>query len=83
MHEELPTVPGLPVIPRVRRQFDRSFDAVAFDLPIVPVSYIGVRKSELTAYRRQTAAQTKILCAVALGFAALYALIELSYHGWL
>lgn len=83
MNEDLPTAPGLRVTPRVRRQFDRSFDSVAFDLPIIPVAYIGIRKSELTAYRRETTAMLKFSAVIVLIGAVLFALVELSFHGWL
>lgn len=80
---EMPTEPGLSVTPRIRRQFDRSFDAVVFDLPIVPVTYVGVRKSELNAYRRETTQMIKFGVFIFLFGAGLLALVELSYHGWL
>ena len=50
---EMPTEPGFRAPPRIRRQFDRSFDAVVFDLPVVPVTYVGTRKSTLAARRRE------------------------------
>jgi len=53
MNEELPTTPGFRAPPRVRRQFDRSFDAVVFDAPILPVRYVGTRKSVLKARNRE------------------------------
>jgi hypothetical protein len=50
-----PTEPGIRSTPRVRRQFDRSFDAVVFDLPVLPVTYVGVRKSVIKAKQRELA----------------------------
>ena len=65
-----PTEPGLRIAPRVRRQFDRSFDAVVFDLPVTPVTYVGTRKSTLAARRREITFN--------LGFCAVIAFIGLT-----
>jgi hypothetical protein len=84
MHEELPTAPGLRVSNlRIHRAYERTFDDMAFDLPVNATMYVGVRKSVLKAHRRQTEAQAWVLIGLALMGLALYALVELSYHGWL
>lgn len=49
--EDTPTTPGRPLSNlRVHRAFDQ-FDAIMFDAPILPMSYVGVRKSTLRARR--------------------------------
>lgn len=55
MTEDRPTEPGparLPSNLRVHRAFDQ-FDAIMFDAPILPLTYVGVRKSTLAARQRE------------------------------
>lgn len=50
-----PTEPGIVVKPsnlRVHRAFDQ-YDAIMFDAPILPLTYVGRRKSTILAERRE------------------------------
>jgi len=48
-----PTEPGIkPSNLRVHRAFDQ-YDAIMFDAPILPLTYVGRRKSEVLAERRE------------------------------
>ena len=69
MNEELPTAPGFKVTPRVRRQFDRSFDAVVFDLPVVPVTYVGTRKVDRDADLKRRERETNVILSINIVFA--------------
>lgn len=82
---EMPTEPGRPLSNlRVHRTLAPMInEPVFFDTPINAVTYVGVRKSELNAYRRETTQMIKFGVFIFLFGAGLLALVELSYHGWL
>lgn len=51
MNEDTPTEPGKLSNLRVHRAYERTFDDMAFDLPVNATMYVGVRKSTLRARR--------------------------------
>jgi len=67
--EDTPTTPGRPLSNlRVHRAFDQ-FDAIMFDAPILPMSYVGVRKSQVKARNREIT--FNIWFSVAIAFIGL------------
>lgn len=74
-----PTEPGLRAKPSpivVRRSLDQ-FDAIMFDAPVLPLTYVGVRKSDRDwAERFENAALIGICVAACLWTAAFMAVLN-------